>query len=152
VGNLFDNELLVVIILHRILSMATTYAHFLERTCNRYYILTNITKDDRTYYRTMALFIFSGQLLERANTKRNNPKMSGIRNILVFSGGCGQVWLLILVCYELTYVRREYLGSRKCRLSTSGAGKGEKQEGKEQDALDEEDNRDEDDSPPGDLT
>jgi hypothetical protein len=33
VGNLFNNELLVITISRTVLSMATTYANFLERTC-----------------------------------------------------------------------------------------------------------------------
>jgi hypothetical protein len=38
--------------------------------------------------------------------------------------------VLFPVCGEFTCARREDVGSRKCRLTTIDAGKGEKEEGK----------------------
>jgi hypothetical protein len=46
------------------------------------------------------------------------------------------MWVLILVCDQFTYVRREDLGSIKCRLSRIAASKGETKKEKEQNALD----------------
>jgi hypothetical protein len=59
-GNLFDDELLVITISRTVRSMATTYAHFLERKFSGDYTLINVTKDDRTFYCNVALFLFSG--------------------------------------------------------------------------------------------
>jgi hypothetical protein len=45
----------------------------------------NINKNERTFYHNMALLVFSGQLLERANTKGINPKIKGDPEYFGFS-------------------------------------------------------------------
>jgi hypothetical protein len=64
--NLFDNELLVVTLSRTALSLATTYSNFMEKTCNGEYKLIHVNREDRVFYRNMLLFIFTGQLLDRA--------------------------------------------------------------------------------------
>jgi hypothetical protein len=64
--NLFDNELLVVTLSRTALSFATSYSNFMEQTCNGEYKLIHINREDRVFYCNMLLFIFNGQLLERA--------------------------------------------------------------------------------------
>jgi hypothetical protein len=73
--NLFDNELLVVTISRTALSLATIYSNFMEKTCNGQYKLIHI--EDRVFYRNMLLFIFTGQLLDRARSKGLNPYIEG---------------------------------------------------------------------------
>jgi hypothetical protein len=57
--NLFDNELLVVTILHTALSLATSYSNFMEQTCSGEYKVIHFTREDRAFYRNMLLFIFT---------------------------------------------------------------------------------------------
>jgi hypothetical protein len=75
--NLFDNELLVVTISRTDLSMATIYSNFMEKKCNREYKLIHVNREDRVFYRNMLLFIFTGQLLDRALSKGINPDIDG---------------------------------------------------------------------------
>jgi hypothetical protein len=64
--NLFDNEFMVVTLSRTALSLATSYSNFMEQTCNRAYKLIDVNREDSALYRNMLLFIFTGQLLERA--------------------------------------------------------------------------------------
>jgi hypothetical protein len=57
--------------------MATIYANFLERPCHGDYTLINATKDDRTLYHNIPLFLFTGQFLERVTTKGMHPNIEG---------------------------------------------------------------------------
>jgi hypothetical protein len=75
--NLFDNELLVVTLSRMALSLETSYSNFMEHTCNAEYKLIHVNREDRAYYRNMLLFIFTGQLLERAPSKGINPDIEG---------------------------------------------------------------------------
>jgi hypothetical protein len=75
--NLFDNELMVVTISRTALSLAMIYSNFMEQTCNREYKLIQANREDMTFYRNMLLFIFTGQLLERARSKGINPDIEG---------------------------------------------------------------------------
>jgi hypothetical protein len=45
----------------------------MEHTCNGEYELIHVNREDRAFYRNMLLFIFTGQLLERARSKGINP-------------------------------------------------------------------------------
>jgi hypothetical protein len=64
--NLFDNEFLVVTLSRTVISFATSYSNFMEQTCNGEYNLIHVNREDRAFYRNILLFIFTGQLLERA--------------------------------------------------------------------------------------
>jgi hypothetical protein len=75
--NLFNNQLLVVTILRTVLSLATSYSNFMEHTCNGEYKLIHVNREDRTLYRNMLLFIFTGHFLERARSKDINPDIEG---------------------------------------------------------------------------
>jgi hypothetical protein len=75
--NLFDNELLVVTISRTALSLATTYSSFMEKTCKGEYKLIHGNREDRVFYRNMLLFTFTGQLLDRAQSKGINPDIEG---------------------------------------------------------------------------
>jgi hypothetical protein len=71
--SLFDNELLVVTILRMVLSLATPYSNFMKKTCNGEYKLIHVNREDRVLYLNMMLFIFTGQLLDRARSKVIHP-------------------------------------------------------------------------------
>jgi hypothetical protein len=75
--NLFDNELLVVTLSRTALSLATSYSNAMEQTCNGEYKLIRVSREDRAFYRNILLFIFTGQLLERAQYKGINPDIEG---------------------------------------------------------------------------
>jgi hypothetical protein len=75
--NLFDNELLAVTLSHTALSLAMSYYNFMEQTCNGEYKLIHVNREDRAFYLNMLLFIFTGQLLERARSKGINPDIEG---------------------------------------------------------------------------
>jgi hypothetical protein len=77
----------------------------------------------------MLLFLFTGQLLERLTRRGLIQTLRGIGIFWFFSRGCGQIWVLLIVCDEFTYVRREDLESRECILSVTNAIKREKEEG-----------------------
>jgi hypothetical protein len=76
-SNLFDNKLLVVTLSRTALSLATSYSNFMEHTCNREYKLIHVNREDRAFYCNILLFIFTGQLLERARSKGINPDIEG---------------------------------------------------------------------------
>jgi hypothetical protein len=82
--NLFDNELPVVSISCSAVSLATAYSTFLGKTCNGVYSLIQVNNADKTFYRNMMLFRFTGQLLERANAKGVNPVFEGGPECFVF--------------------------------------------------------------------
>jgi hypothetical protein len=75
--NLFDNELLVVTISRTALSIVTTYSNFKEQTCNGYYKIIHINREDMPFHPNILLFIFTGQLLEHAISKGMNPNTDG---------------------------------------------------------------------------
>jgi hypothetical protein len=75
--NLFNNELLVVTLSRMALSLATSYSNFMEQTCNGEYNLIHVNREDREFYRTMLLLIFTGHLLEHARSKVINPDIEG---------------------------------------------------------------------------
>jgi hypothetical protein len=64
--NLFNNELLVITISRTDLSMVTSHSNLMDQTYNVGYSLIQVNMEDRTFYRNMLLFIFTGQLLKRA--------------------------------------------------------------------------------------
>jgi hypothetical protein len=76
-SNLLDNELLVVTLSRTDLSLATSYSNFMEQTCSGEYKLIHVNREDRAFYRNMLLFIFTGQLLERARSKGINLDSEG---------------------------------------------------------------------------
>jgi hypothetical protein len=120
--------LLVVSISRSAVSLATYYYTFLEQTCNGVYSLNQVNSGDKTFYRNAMLFQFTGQLLERANAKAINPVFEGDPEYF-FSGGRRQVWLFFPLPDEFYCVRREDLGSRKCRISGIDDAEGHKKEG-----------------------
>jgi hypothetical protein len=75
--NLFDNALLVVTLSLTALSLATSYSNFMEQTCNGEYKLIHANREDRAFYCNMLFFSFTGQLLERAQSKGINPDIEG---------------------------------------------------------------------------
>jgi hypothetical protein len=75
--NLFDNELVVVTLSRTALSLATAYSNFMENTCYGEYKLVHVNREDRVFHRNMMLFIFTGQLLDRARSKGINPDIEG---------------------------------------------------------------------------
>jgi hypothetical protein len=58
--------------------MATFYSNFMEQKCNGDYTLIHGNMEDGPFYRNTLLFIFTGQLLERARSKGSiNPNIEG---------------------------------------------------------------------------
>jgi hypothetical protein len=75
--NLFNNEFLVVTLSRTDLSLTTSYSNFMEHKCNGEYKLIHVNRKDRALYRNMLLFSFTGQLLERVQSKGISPDIKG---------------------------------------------------------------------------
>jgi hypothetical protein len=76
-SNLFDNELLVVQINETFIAMADTYAGFcFNLTQHKDIPFPKAVPDDKHFYRSMALFRLTADLLKKAVTSGINPKLN----------------------------------------------------------------------------
>jgi hypothetical protein len=103
--------------------------------------LSCVSKDDRTFYHIILLFLFTGQFLERANMKGVNPKTEGGGTICwTFSRGCGQM-----------YTEKIWKQGNAEYLALMPVNDRRKKD-KEQNVLDDDDDIDDEAFPTGDLT
>jgi hypothetical protein len=76
-SNLFDNEFLVVQINETVIAMADTYAEFcFNLTQHKDTPFPKAVPDDKHFYRSIALFRLTADLLKKAVTAGINPKLN----------------------------------------------------------------------------